>query len=440
MRFSFSRLIGLEVRVAAGSALSLLALLPALTACGDSAGLAQTSQAHDAPAAIPYAATPDSDPFYAQPEPMPSLLPGTILKSRPITFTPLLGRPMPNPAWQLQYVSTDVNGRLQAVVATVVKPLLPAITGSAPLLAYQMAYDSVGSACTPSRTLNGSTNNLTNQLDSAAYLQALTTQNWTMVFPDYEGPQLQYGVGVQAGQATLDAIRAALSFEPLGLSAQSPVGMWGYSGGALASSWAASLQEDYAPELNIVAVATGGTPTNTLEIVKNAENGSYFSLVFGAILGTNRAYPELLPDGFLNDKGKAGAEAMKDGCTGNTTDGSPNPTGRYADYTTVSDPYSTPGALSVSAKTTLPQAGKTPVADIYVYHVVKDQLLPIVGTDVMVNTWCAAGAHVSYYRDSIGQDHVTGFATGADTALAYLISRLSGIGSTITPPGTQVCN
>ncbi|MGH8504696.1 MAG: lipase family protein, partial [Stenotrophobium sp.] len=140
------------------------------------------------------------------------------------------------------------------------------------------------------------------------------------------------------------------------------------------------------------------------------------------------------------DKGKAAVQGMKDGCTGNTTDGSPNPTGRYADYTTVADPYSTPGALSVSAKTTLPQPGKAPVADIYVYHAIKDQLLPIAGTDAMVKAWCDAGAHVSYYRDPVGQDHVSEFVAGADLAFAYLVGRLSGAPLTIVPPGAQTCN
>ncbi|MGH8505304.1 MAG: lipase family protein, partial [Stenotrophobium sp.] len=294
------RVTGLRKRL---SAAGLLVLVLLCAACG---GPQSAVVATDA-SSIPFAPTLDSDPFYAQPDPLPNVPPGTILKSRASQFTPTEGVPLTPlyPAWQIQYMSTDVNGHPQAVMATVVKPLLPSLTSPTPLLSYQMAYDSLGSACTPSHTLNGSTNNITNQLDSTAYLQALITQGWPIVFPDYEGPYSEYGAGVQAGQATLDGIRAVLSFAPLGLSAQTPVAMWGYSGGALASSWAATLQHSYAPELNIVAVATGGTPTNTFDIVKHAENGSYFSLIFGAVLGADRAYPELIPDGFLNDKGKA---------------------------------------------------------------------------------------------------------------------------------------
>jgi hypothetical protein len=38
--------------------------------------------------------------------------------------------------------------------------------------------------------------------------------------------------------------------------------MWGYSGGAAAVAWAAALKTSYAPDLNIVGVAQGGTPAN----------------------------------------------------------------------------------------------------------------------------------------------------------------------------------
>jgi hypothetical protein len=236
-----------------------------LAACDNAT--ASTSEA----SAVPFAPAPDPDAFYAQPEPLPDVPPGTILNSRAATFSPV-GVPQPNPAWLLQYMTRDVNGRPLAAVATVVRPLIPALTGSQPLVSYQFAYDSLGSKCVPSRTMTGDTSNGNSTAETLAYLPALATQGWTMVFPDYEGPYSAYGAGKLSGQATLDGIRAALSFEPLGLSADTPVGMWGYSGGALATSWAASLHPSYAPELNIVGVASGGTPADVFGVVRGAED------------------------------------------------------------------------------------------------------------------------------------------------------------------------
>ena len=48
-----------------------------------------------------------------------------------------------------------------------------------------------------------------------------------------------------------------MQLEPLGLSADAPVGLWGYSGGGLATAWAAEVCAGYAPELDIVGAVLG---------------------------------------------------------------------------------------------------------------------------------------------------------------------------------------
>ncbi len=415
----------------------------ALAACDDSisghgAASKTTPGSPAESSSVPFAPLPDPDPFYAQPDPLPDVAPGTILNSRPVTFAPA-GLPQANPAWQLQYMTREVKGRPLAAVATVVQPLIPSLTGTKPLMSYQFAYDSLGSKCVPSRTVTGDLSNLNSTGETLAYLPGLTTQGWTMVFPDYEGPYSAYGAGKLSGQATLDGIRAALGFEPLGLSADTPVGMWGYSGGALATAWAASLHPSYAPELNIVGVASGGTPADVLGIVRAAENGPFFGLIFSAVVGAARAYPELIPDSLLNDEGRRVIAAIKDGCVGETTDGSPGASGRLADYTTVADPYDTPGARSVSPRVTLPQPGLSPTANMYVYHEMLDELIPIAGTDAMVDAWCAAGTPIAYLRSLTGE-HVAGVATGAPLAIAYLIGRLSGAPLNVVLPTARTCN
>jgi len=387
---------------------------------------------------IPFAPTPDPDAFYAQPASAPEVPAGTVINSRKITLRPAVMLPLPNDAWQLQYMTRDVNGRPIAAVATVVKPLVPP-AGKAPLLSYQFAYDSLGAACTPSRTLNGGTDNGNNQAETLAWLGGALALGWSVVFPDYEGPYSAYGAGKLSGQATLDGIRAALSFDELGLAAESPVAMWGYSGGALATSWAASLQPSYARELNLVGVASGGTPADVFSVVQASENGPFFGLILSAIVGANRAYPELVPDAMLNDAGRETFESLKDACVGGGAAlGLGGPSGALADYTTAEDPFSTPGALSVRPKVTLPQAGHTPTADVFVYHEILDELIPIAGTDAMVEAWCADGAHVAYQRSTTGE-HVAGVASGAPAAIAYLTSRFNEL-PTLVPPTAQRCN
>lgn len=51
-------------------------------------------------------------------------------------------------------------------------------------------------------------------------------------------------------------------------------------------------------------------------MVRASEGGPFFGLIFTAIIGTNRAYPELIPEHILNDKGREKVESVKDACVG----------------------------------------------------------------------------------------------------------------------------
>ncbi len=411
-----------------------VAALLVVAACGDDGA----GRSDEPRTAMRYAPTPDADPFYAPPTPLPDVEPGTILNSRAVQFAPL-GLPLPYPAWQLQIMSSDLQGRPQAAIATVVQPLLPALTGGKPLLSYQFAINSAGLKCAPSHQLTGSRDNLNSQLEAAEYLPLLLSQGWTIVFPDHLGPTSSVAVGRIAAPIVLDGIRAALQFEPLGLPGnETKVGLLGYSGGALATTWAAALQPDYAPELNIVGVAAGGLPANLETTVKAFENGAAFNIAFGAVVSVNRVFPQLLPPGLLNAEGERLAEAVKDGCLGATTDGSQGPSGQLSDYTTVSDPYATPGARDVLPQLRLPQPGEVPTAEIYFYHQRFDQLAPLSEVDPVVAAWCEAGTRIHYFQDFTGE-HYAGAGTSAPSEYLYLISRYAGLPA-VVPPGTQTCN
>lgn len=292
-----------------------LSVLLSIAACGSTTPTPEISRTTER---LP-GPTPDADAFYAEPAGMPDT-PGLILNSRPITFQPA-GMPLPNPAWQLQYVTHDGHGRPRAAVATVIQPLVPGTSAAPALLAFQHAYDSLGARCAPSHTATGDTSNSTNMAETLEYLPGLQTLGWTVVVPDYEGPDHAFGAGPISGQATLDAVRAALAFAELGLAADSPVGLWGYSGGAYASTWAAALQPGYAPELNLVGVVAGGTPVDMFDIIRRNENLGPFNFLFTLAIGIAREYPELLPPDLLTERGLAAVTALRDACVGVPADG-----------------------------------------------------------------------------------------------------------------------
>ena len=92
-----------------------------------------------------------------------------------------------------------------------------------------------------------------------------------------------------------------------GLSPSAPVGLWGYSGGGLATAWAAEMSGDYAPELNIVG-AVLGSPVGDLGHTFRRLNGSILSgLPAMVVAALAHIYPDLdrVIQEHATDEGKA---------------------------------------------------------------------------------------------------------------------------------------
>src|SRR6266487_2199029 len=196
---------------------------------------------------------PADDPFYRVSENLEAFCPGEVLDGRPVEVRSLR-RLVKADAWQVKFRSTDTRGAAVSGVTTVMIPRR-SFTGSVrPMLAYQCAIDSLGAAADPSYTLRHG-----NQKELPLMARALR-RGWAVVTTDYTGPRHAFGVGLVAARFVLDGIRAAIAFEPAGFDAATPIGLWGYSGGAQATLCAAEQHPTYAPELNIVGAAAGGIP------------------------------------------------------------------------------------------------------------------------------------------------------------------------------------
>ena len=94
--------------------------------------------------------------------------------------------------------------------------------------------------------------------------------------PDHEGLEGMWGTRTSRLPGAR-RLRATLNFESFGLAADSKVGLWGYSGGGLASAWAAGeVHADYAPELNVVG-AVLGSPVGNLGNTFRRLNGTHYA-------------------------------------------------------------------------------------------------------------------------------------------------------------------
>ncbi|KAF9893474.1 hypothetical protein FE257_010786 [Aspergillus nanangensis] len=67
----------------------------------------------------------------------------------------------------------------------------------------------------------------------------------------------------------------------------------------------------------------------------------------------------------------------------------------------------------------------TPIAPLFVYKAVGDELSLVADTDDLVSKYCAQGANIEYIRDWVG-GHVSKGVTGPSSAMNWLRERLEG--------------
>jgi len=215
---------------------------------------------------------------------------------------------------QLLYVTTDELGCRTISVVTVFHPLRAPTFDRTRMFSYQTSYDALGAQCDPSFTLKAGTEGET------GFIMGYVSSGYTVVMADYEGEDAAYGVGQQSGYETLDAIRAAENW--LGVpEASTPVGMLGYSGGAVATEFASELAPAYAPHLDIVGVAEGGIPVDLFHELAyiNKPDSSWTGQIPSYLDGLARGFdiPDL--DRYFTPRGAATAREDQTQCSGTFT-------------------------------------------------------------------------------------------------------------------------
>jgi hypothetical protein len=250
----------------------------------------------------------------------------------------------------------------------------------------------------------------------------LLREGAALVVPDYEGPHSQWVAGVQAGHAVLDAIRATERFAPAGLEgAKTHVAVWGYSGGAQATAWAAELQPRYAPELDLVASAHGAAPYVLRKTVAYLDGSPYAGIVLAAVVGMGRAYPEMRLDEVFNDAGQAMKAKVGDQCIEQFAGEYPG--ARLDDFTRVPNAKDLPYVSRVIDADDL--GHRTPEAPTYLYQSATDELEPVAGADAIVDNYCRRGVAVQYVRAPAGE-HIEFQIQGAPAAADYIAARFAG--------------
>ncbi|MEV5837255.1 lipase family protein [Nocardia sp. NPDC052112] len=360
---------------------------------------------------------PDPDPFYAAPADLGAHQPGDILEVR--AMPPALLFPGAT-VTLVKFRSTDSHGGPIAATTTVLTPFGHQPDG--PLLSYQHFINSLGTGCAISHRLYSGDVNL---VTTASMLNVLLQQGWSIAMPDHLGPEFALGAARLGGHIVLDGIRAAKRLPELAVQ-HSPVAMAGYSGGALATSWAAVLQPSYASELQIAGAAVGGNPVNLVTMAETLGLDPHpaFGLAMAAAIGLEREYPNQVPiSSYLNARGIALRDAMANTCTNEILAIGAN--GSAREFVTTTSIFYRPEARSVVEENSLELYPGVPQIPMFEWHSPSDPLIPVDDINTTNSRWCNAGVQLQTELVQV-PEHLSAAVAGAPDVLRWLEGRVRG--------------
>lgn len=369
---------------------------------------------------------PSEDPFYLPPPGYQHAQPGTVLRSRDVELAFFGLIPLRATATQLLYRTTDMNGQPEATATTVVVPADFEPGQTHPLLSYQCAIDAVTSRCFPSYAVRRHAKAIgaVPQLDFLLVSAALA-EGWAVSVPDHEGPNGTWGAPYEPGYRVLDGVRAALSSERIGLSASAPVALWGYSGGGLATAWAAEICADYAPELDIVG-AVLGSPVGDLGHAFRRLNGGFLAglpaLVIAALA---HIYPDLdrVIREHTNEEGLALLRRLETMTTvGAVIRMAKKDVSKYLDRP-LDEILAMPQVRYVFDSIKLGATAPTP--PVLIVQAVHDYLIDVADIDALADAYSAGGTDVTYHRDAFCE-HLLLHPLSAPMTLRWLSDRFAG--------------
>ncbi|MET9361689.1 lipase family protein [Streptomyces sp. NPDC006632] len=393
-----------------------------------------------APSVAAKAAGSDSFYTYDGSEPLSSFTPGTVLKTRTLQYH-LLGIPTPVKAVQLLYRTTDAQGRPSVGVTSVVRS--PGGDGSK-AVSYQSAYDSLNPADGPSRAIAGNVT-LGGVLPNAEALVLVPflLQGYDVVVPDTEGQSADFAAGPEYGTTTLDSIRAVGRSPETGMNASTRFGLIGYSGGAIATQWAATLAPSYAPDVNrnLVGFTEGGLLVDPAHNLKYVDGSAIWAGVIPmALIGASRSFGiDLKP--YMSSYGLEVYKKLENGSIVNALGQYPGLTWKKLAKPEYADPNSVPEFLQAVNKLNLGSAA-TPTVPGFIAQgnggVLEGTFsnLPGIGTGdgVMVagdvrslaRQYCDTGNKAIKFQQYGALSHVGAIVPWAPAALGWLNDRFAG--------------
>ncbi|QNE78793.1 triacylglycerol lipase [Streptomyces finlayi] len=386
--------------------------------------------------------------FYNPPAELPAVN-GALIRSEALplglSIPGLDGRPMPGTATRLMYRSTDSGGQPVAVTGAYIEPSAAwKGTGPRPLVAVASGTVGQGDQCAPSLSLQYPLR-LTGETLAVGYealaIYRLLSTGAAVVVTDYVGlgatDRLHTYVNrLDQGHALLDAARAARTVPGASVTADSRVGLYGYSQGGGASASAAELQSSYAPDVKLAGTYAGAPPADLTAVMKGIDGSALAGALAWSVNGFAQADPDLrkVVEASINATGRAALKDASTMCVGDAIFG-------YG--FTKSTRWTTSGmslggiiAAEPRAQAALDRqriGGTKPTGPVRVATGVQDDIVPHDQARQLAVDWCRKGAGVTYdaielpnLGDKLLTNHLVPLITDQGEAISWLTDRLAG--------------
>ena len=295
------------------------------------------------------------------------------------------------------------------------------------VVSYQCAIDALTSRCFPSYALRRRARAI-GSLAQFEYLlmAAAVAEGWVVSVPDHEGPDGMWGTPHEPGYRVLDGLRATLSFERFGLAADSKVGLWGYSGGGLASAWAAEVHAGYAPELNIVGAVLGSPVGNLGNTFLRLNGSTYSGLPALVISALAKSYPGLgrVVEDHATEEGRETLRRLERMTTLEAIVRMFRADMDDLVHPPLDEVLAMPEVRDVFDAIRL--GGEVPAPPVLIVQAVHDSVIAVDDIDELAHLYSSGGAQVTYHRDMFSE-HMLLHPMSAPMTLRWLTDRFAGL-------------
>ncbi|MEV4235177.1 MULTISPECIES: lipase family protein [unclassified Nocardia] len=387
--------------------------------------------------------------FYLPPPSLPDGR-GTIVRAEPAQMAMSApGQPgmVPAAATRIMYVSSDTHDAPTAVVGTYLQPNVPWTgPGERPLIAYAGGTKGQGDQCAPSKLMSQVVQlqpplDIIFEYDLVA-IEALLNRGMAVMVTDYHGlgtPDVHDFLNRKSqAHAVLDSARAALQLPGTGLHPGTPVILYGYSQGGMASAGAAELQSSYAPDLNVRGAYIGGPVVDDEYFIGYNDGRAAMAPAFAWVLnGIAADYPETRPvlDAELNDIGKAILNESLGKCA--VPFGLAQQHQRTSDWTISGEPLTavidrSPALQQAFAEQRI--GTRAPAIPVLAASALNDEGAPFAPVREMAAGWCGGGVPVQLEANTeippvsgLAGTHVMAFFPSLAASQQWLTDRLAGM-------------